>query len=168
MHRYTAYNNSLANPPLTSRSCVNLPLFIWPNPSFYLLGEPASLLVMRIPIHSYPWFAINCSPLAASPTPRHPTDQFTYLHRRFQHTHQLFRLKQVRWIKKNRGRKSHVTFPVCAGEERIDRTSFGTILDVVDQYFTVARRTGTLLEGLVRFQSRKWMIQVGIELVCSC
>jgi hypothetical protein len=37
------------------------------------------LLVVRIHIHSCPWSAINCSPLAASPTPRHPTDQVTYL-----------------------------------------------------------------------------------------
>ncbi len=54
------------------------------QPFFHLLGEPASLLVMRIPIHSCPWLAINRSPLAASPTPRHPTDQVTYLHRRHQ------------------------------------------------------------------------------------
>jgi hypothetical protein len=53
-------------------------------PSFYLLGDPPSLLVVRIPIHSCPWFAINCSSLAASPTPRHPTDQVTYIHRRHQ------------------------------------------------------------------------------------
>jgi hypothetical protein len=26
------------------------------------------LLVVRIPIHSCPWLAINCSPLATSPT----------------------------------------------------------------------------------------------------
>ncbi len=58
------------------------------NPSFYLLGDPASLLVVRIPIHSCPRFAINCSPLAASPTPRHPTHQVTYLHRQHQQ-HQL-------------------------------------------------------------------------------
>ncbi len=42
------------------------------------------LLVVHIPIHSCPWFAINYSPLAASPTPRHPIDQVTYLHRRHQ------------------------------------------------------------------------------------
>ncbi len=52
------------------------------------------LLVMQIPIHSCPWFAITCSPLAASPTPRHPTDQVTYLHRRHQQR-QLFRLTQL-------------------------------------------------------------------------
>jgi hypothetical protein len=40
--------------------------------------------MMQIPIHSCPTLAINCSPLAASPTPRHPTDQVTYLHRRHQ------------------------------------------------------------------------------------
>ncbi len=66
--------------PLASRSCLNLPPFICLNPSFYLLGDPASLLMVRIPIHSCPWFTINCSPFAASPTPRHPTDQVAYLH----------------------------------------------------------------------------------------
>jgi hypothetical protein len=55
----------------------------------YLKDQPF-LLVARIPIHSCPWFAINCSPLAASPTSRHPTDHVTYLHR--QHQHQLSRL----------------------------------------------------------------------------
>jgi hypothetical protein len=48
----------------------------------------------RIYIHSCPWFAINCSPLVASHTPRHPTDQVTYLHRRHQQ-HQLSRLIHV-------------------------------------------------------------------------
>jgi hypothetical protein len=47
------------------------------NTPFYLLGEPAFLLVVRIPIHYCPWFAINCSPIAASLTPTHPTDQVT-------------------------------------------------------------------------------------------
>jgi hypothetical protein len=48
----------------------------------YLLGEPAFLLVVRIPIHSSPWFAINCPPFATSPNLSHPTDQvtiFTYI-----------------------------------------------------------------------------------------
>ncbi len=51
-----------------------LPLLETP---FYLLGEPAFLLMVQIPIHSCPWFAINCSPFAASPTPMHPIDQVT-------------------------------------------------------------------------------------------
>ncbi len=46
-------------------------------PTFYLLGEPAILLVARIPIYSCPWFAINCSPLATSPALTHPIDQVT-------------------------------------------------------------------------------------------
>jgi hypothetical protein len=53
------------------------------------------LTVVQIPIHSCPWLAINCSPLAALLTPRHPTDQETYLHRRHQQ-HQLSRLKHLR------------------------------------------------------------------------
>ncbi len=44
-------------------------------------------------IHSCPWLAINYSPLAASLTPRHPTDQVTYLHRQ-QHQRQPSRLTQ--------------------------------------------------------------------------
>jgi hypothetical protein len=51
------------------------PLFMLPT--FYLLGEPAILLVVRIPIHSCPWFAMNCSPFATSPTLTHPIDQVT-------------------------------------------------------------------------------------------
>jgi hypothetical protein len=54
------------------------------TPLFTYLENQLLLLVMRVPIHSCPWLAINCSPLAASPTPRHPTDQITYLHRRHQ------------------------------------------------------------------------------------
>jgi hypothetical protein len=46
-------------------------------PLFYLLGEPAFLLMVRIPIHSCPWFVINCPPFAASPTLPHPVDQVT-------------------------------------------------------------------------------------------
>ncbi len=46
-------------------------------PLFYLLGEPAFLLVVRIPIHSYPWFDNYCPPFAASPILPHPTDQVT-------------------------------------------------------------------------------------------
>jgi hypothetical protein len=67
--------------------CTTQPLF------FTYLEILLLLLVVRIPIHSCPWFAINCSPLAVSPTPRHPTDQVTYLHRR--HQHQPSRLIQV-------------------------------------------------------------------------
>jgi hypothetical protein len=44
---------------------------------FYLLGEPASLLMVRIPIQSCPWSANNYPPFASSPTLSHPTDQVT-------------------------------------------------------------------------------------------
>ncbi len=46
-------------------------------PLFYLLGEPAFLLMVWILIHSCPWFAINCSPFAFSPTLTHPIYQVT-------------------------------------------------------------------------------------------
>jgi hypothetical protein len=89
--RRTVMQQFWINPSL----CFPFPIipfsFIFANPSFYLLGEPASSLVVRIPIHSCPWFANNCSPLAASPAPRHPTDQVTYLHRQHQQ-HQPSRL----------------------------------------------------------------------------
>jgi hypothetical protein len=71
------------NPPLaflfalSCPSCMNQPFFL-------LTWRSALLLMVRIPIHSCPWLAINCFPLAASPTPRHPTDQVTYLYRRHQ------------------------------------------------------------------------------------
>jgi hypothetical protein len=44
---------------------------------FYLLGEPAFLLMVRIPIHSCPWSVITCPPFATSPTLPHPIDQVT-------------------------------------------------------------------------------------------
>ncbi len=98
MHRYISIQQFFSqSSPLFPALALILPPFIWLNPSFYLLGEPVLLLVMRIPIHSCPWFAIkfaiNCSPLATSPTPRHPTDQVTHLHRRHQQR-QAFRLTQ--------------------------------------------------------------------------
>jgi hypothetical protein len=43
----------------------------------YLRGEPASLLMVRIPIQAYPWSANNCPTLTSSPTLSHPTDQVT-------------------------------------------------------------------------------------------
>jgi hypothetical protein len=78
----------------TSRSVLSHPLLYLPTPFFTYLDKQLFLLVVQIPIHSCPWFAIKCSPLAASPAPRHPTDQVTYLHRRHQQ-HQLSRLMQV-------------------------------------------------------------------------
>ncbi len=63
----------------------SLPLFCTTQALFFTYLEILLLLfVVRIPIHSCPWFAINCPPLAVSPFPMHPTDQVTYLHRRNQ------------------------------------------------------------------------------------
>jgi hypothetical protein len=39
---------------------------------YYLLGEQASLLVARIPIHSCPWSADNCPPFSSLPLLTHP------------------------------------------------------------------------------------------------
>jgi hypothetical protein len=99
MQRYiyikcTSMQQFQVNPSL----CFPLPIipipFIFANPSFFTyLENQLLLLVVRIPIHSCPWFAINCSPLAASSTPRHHTDQVSYLHRRHQQ-HQLSHLIQ--------------------------------------------------------------------------
>ncbi len=77
-----------ADPPLTSvfalscSPCMNQPL------PFTYLEILLLLLVVRIPIYSFPCLAINCSPLAVSPIPRHPTDQVMCLHRWHQQ-HQL-------------------------------------------------------------------------------
>ncbi len=60
----------LSRSPLYLSTPLTVPLFTY-------LENQLFLLVVRIPIHSCPWFAINCSPLAASPTPRPPTDQVT-------------------------------------------------------------------------------------------
>jgi hypothetical protein len=46
-------------------------------PVFYLLGEPASLLMVRIPIHSCPGLLTTAPPFASSPTLSHPIDQVT-------------------------------------------------------------------------------------------
>ncbi len=76
------------------------PLFRDPTLLFTYLEILLLLLVVRIPIHSCPWFAINCSPLAALPTPRHPIDQVTYLQRQHQQ-HQPSHLTQVEKIWRN-------------------------------------------------------------------
>jgi hypothetical protein len=61
-------------------SLLHLPLLHEPTLLFFTYLEILLLwLVARMPIHSCPWFAINCFPLAASPTPRHPIHQVTYL-----------------------------------------------------------------------------------------
>ncbi len=73
------HGHSLVNPAPCFPLSHFLPICQSPLscPLFYLLGEPAFLIVARIPIHSCPWFAINCSPFATSPTPTHPTEQVT-------------------------------------------------------------------------------------------
>jgi hypothetical protein len=76
--------------PLLPALALSCP-FHMVQPFFLLL---LLLLMVRIPIHSCPWFAIDCLPLAASPTPRHPIDQVTYLHRRHQQ-HELSHLTQL-------------------------------------------------------------------------
>jgi hypothetical protein len=76
------------DPPLASIFASLCPSLHDPPFCLTYLEISLLLLVVRIPIHSCPWLAINCSSLATSPTPRHPTDQVTYLHRRHQQ-HQL-------------------------------------------------------------------------------
>jgi hypothetical protein len=76
---YIIYTQDTAH--VNPAPCSSLPaLFLLATPHlcyplFYLLGEPAILLVARIPISSCPWFAINCSPFDTSPTLTHPIDQ---------------------------------------------------------------------------------------------
>ncbi len=80
-------------PLLPALALILLP-FIWLNPSFYLLGEPASF---AHDANTHPLLSLVCYQLF-SPCcythPRHPTDQVTYLDRRHQQ-HQPFRLTQV-------------------------------------------------------------------------
>jgi hypothetical protein len=93
--RMHIYNGSFNHPtPLLPVLALTCPLLFDLTPLFTYLENQLLLLVVQIPIHSCPWFAINCSPLAASPTPRHPTDQVTYLHRRHQQ-HRLSHPTQV-------------------------------------------------------------------------
>jgi hypothetical protein len=87
-------DDSLSTHPLASCSCFILPLSYDSTLLFTYLEILFLLLVVRIPIHSCPWIAVNCSPLAASSTPRHPIDQVTYLHRQHQQ-HQPSRLTQI-------------------------------------------------------------------------
>ncbi len=70
--------------PLLPVLALTCPLSYELTPLFTYFENQLVLLVVRMPIHSCPWFAIKCSPLAASPTPRHPTDQVKNLHRRHQ------------------------------------------------------------------------------------
>ncbi len=82
------------NPPPCFRLCFILPLLHEPTLLFTYLEILLLMLVAQIPIHSCPRFAVNCSPLAASPTPRHPMNKVTYLHRWHQQ-HQLSCLTQL-------------------------------------------------------------------------
>ncbi len=88
-----AHSNSRLTPPIAAHPLSSHSLLYLPIPLFTYLENQLFLLVVQIPIHSCPWFAIDCSPLAAPPTPRHPTDQVTYLHRQHQQ-HQPSRLIQ--------------------------------------------------------------------------
>jgi hypothetical protein len=84
MHRRIHVTMTISCKPTPCfRLCFIFPLCM--NQPFYLLGDPASFVrgANAHPLLS-PWLAINCSPLAASPTPRHPIDQVTYLHRQHQ------------------------------------------------------------------------------------
>jgi hypothetical protein len=60
-------SSSRLTPPFASRSPSSHSLLYLPIPLFTYLENQLLLLVVRIPIHSCPWFVINCSPLAASP-----------------------------------------------------------------------------------------------------
>jgi hypothetical protein len=85
MHRYISIQQFFGQlSPLLLNLCSNSPLLRDSTPLFTYLENQVLLFMVRIPILSCPWFAINCSPLAASPTPRHLTYQITYLHRRHQ------------------------------------------------------------------------------------
>jgi hypothetical protein len=74
----------LSTHPLPPSLLHSAPSLHDPTLLFTYLEIPLLLFVVRIPIHSCPWLAIKCSPLATSPTQGHPTDQVTYLHRRHQ------------------------------------------------------------------------------------
>jgi hypothetical protein len=64
-----AHNNGefLSTHPLASRPCFILPLLHDPNLLFTYLEILLLLLVVRITVHSCPWFAINCPPLLLHP-----------------------------------------------------------------------------------------------------
>ncbi len=111
-------------------------------PLFYLLGEPAFLIVARIPIHSCLWFAIDCSPFTASPNPTHPTDQVQYLHRRHQQ-HQLSRLIQGLPIRHSRSQWRLLCDTLLPLQE------FSKIFTIVHfVFFAVAHRTRYILSLL--------------------
>ncbi len=112
----------MLTPPFVSHCPI--PFYTCQSPFFTYLENQLLLLIVRIPIHSCPWFAINSSPLAASPTPRHPTDQVTSLHRRHQHQpsrliHEQFSAKtyqstgQNKILKNGRLRKSRYSRTLC-------------------------------------------------------
>jgi hypothetical protein len=93
-HLWYMHDDSLSIHPLLPDLTSICPFLRNTTPLFTYLEILLLLFMVRIPIHSCPWFAINCSPRAASPTPRYPTDQVTYLHRRHQQ-HQPSHLTQV-------------------------------------------------------------------------
>ncbi len=90
------------NPPFCFPLLMIPSLFVLANPSFYLLGEPASLARGA---NIDPLLSLVCYQLF-SPCgfthPRHPTDQVTYLHRRHQQ-HQPSRLIQISSLCIDRG-----------------------------------------------------------------
>ncbi len=91
-HRYMyTHDDFLSIHPLLPDLTSICPFLCNTTPLFTYLEILLLLFVVQLPIHFCPWFAINCSPLAASPTPRYPTDQVTYLHRQHQQ-HQPSRL----------------------------------------------------------------------------
>ncbi len=81
MHRCMHTTTMISCQPISLLPALALSCpFHMVQPFFYLLGDPASF-ARGANTHPLlcPWFAINCSPLAASSTPRHPIDQVMYI-----------------------------------------------------------------------------------------
>ncbi len=68
----------LSNPPFFSHiRFMSLSFAYFTTPLPYL-EIPFLVIVVRISIHSRPWLVVNCSPLAAQPTPKTPMDQVMF------------------------------------------------------------------------------------------
>jgi hypothetical protein len=83
----------VANPPPCFQLFLHFAPFYMTWPLFLLTWRTSFFCSWCENPSTLSLLAINCSPLAASSTPRHPADQVTYLHRRLQQS-QLFRLTQ--------------------------------------------------------------------------
>jgi hypothetical protein len=76
----------------------------------------------QIPIHSCPWFAIDCSPFVTSPNITHPTDQVTIFTKTTSTTSAV--LSDTKMISKPSFNEHRAALPVCMLKNRAGPAKF--------------------------------------------